>query len=88
MIQVIFKIILDILEFNITNESKYIVIASDGVWEFLDNTKVMNLVNPYYARNDPEGACYALIRESTSFWEAEDCVVDDITVIIIFLNYK
>ena len=36
-------------------------------------------------KNDPEGACKALIKESTKWWEDEDVVVDDITVIAIFL---
>ena len=58
----------EILEFDINEETKYIVIASDGVWEFLDNYRVMNIVNPYYFKNDPEGACQALIKESTDWW--------------------
>jgi hypothetical protein len=43
-------------------------VASDGVWEFLDNSRVMNIVNPFYAKNDPEGACNAIIQESTNWW--------------------
>lgn len=59
----------EILEFEINEESKYIVIASDGVWEFLDNSRVMALVNPFYNKNDPEGACNALVKESIDWWE-------------------
>jgi len=56
------------LEFEIGDDSKYIVIASDGIWEFLDNNRVMNLVNPFYYKNDPEGACHALAKEATEWW--------------------
>jgi hypothetical protein len=28
------------------------VIASDGLWEFIDNKKVMDLVIPAFIRND------------------------------------
>lgn len=39
---------------------------------------------PFYNKNDPDGACHALIDESTKWWLNEDVVVDDITVIAIF----
>lgn len=31
----------EIKEFEITEDDKFIVIASDGVWEFLSNTQVL-----------------------------------------------
>lgn len=31
----------EILIFNMTDEDKFIVLASDGVWEFLDNRQVL-----------------------------------------------
>ena len=39
---------------------------------------------PYYKKNDPEGAYKLLISESTKWWNEEDIVVDDITVICLF----
>ena len=39
---------------------------------------------PFYHKNDPDGACEKLVRESTNAWKLEDEVVDDITVIIVF----
>ena len=73
------------MEFDITEDCKYIIIASDGVWEFIDNRRAMNIVHPYFIRNDPEGACYVLTKEAIEEWEKEDSVIDDITAIIIFL---
>lgn len=66
------------------DETKFIVLASDGVWEFLDSNKVMNMVQPYYEKNDPDNACKLLIKESTTWWENEDVVIDDITCIVVF----
>ena len=57
------------MEFEINEESKYIVIASDGIWEFLDNHAVMTILNPFYIKNDPDGACKALIKEAILCWE-------------------
>ena len=42
------------------------------------------MVIPYYKKNDPEGACDKLVKESVMAWKREDEVVDDITIIIIF----
>lgn len=57
------------MEFDLNDDAKYIVIASDGVWEFLDNNRVTSIVNPFYFKNDPEGACQAIVKESTEWWE-------------------
>ncbi len=57
------------MEFEIGDDSKYIVIASDGIWEFIDNNRVMSLVNPFYYKNDPEGACHVLVKEATDWWD-------------------
>ena len=74
----------EVREEKLDNKTKFIVICSDGVWEFLDNKAVKDLVMPFYEKNDPEGACKKLIDESTKWWNDEDVVVDDITVIVIF----
>lgn len=57
------------MEYEITDEAKYIVIASDGIWEFIDNRRVMTIVYPYYLRNDPEGGCFSLTKEAVEEWE-------------------
>ena len=72
------------IEEKIEQDCKFIVVASDGVWEFLDNKRVGEIVMPYYKNDDPDGACKAIIKESTEWWNKEDIVVDDITVIIVF----
>ena len=72
------------LEETIDKDTKFIVVASDGVWEFLDNYTVKDIVMPYYEKNDPNGACKELIKKSTEWWNKEDIVVDDITVVVVF----
>ena len=72
------------IEEKIDKDTKFIVVASDGVWEFLDNDTVKNMVMPFYEKKDPIGACKELIKKSTEFWNQEDIVVDDITCIVVF----
>ena len=72
------------VEEKVDKDTKFIVVASDGVWEFLDNNTVKDMVMPFYEKNDPNGACKELIKKSTEFWNQEDVVVDDITAIVVF----
>ena len=38
----------EVFDFKLEPEDKFIVIASDGVWEFLSNEDVMKIVLPFY----------------------------------------
>lgn len=48
---------LEIMEYYVLDSDKILVLASDGVWEFLSNKEVIELIAPYYERNSPSGAC-------------------------------
>jgi len=58
----------EIIELRINPSYEFMIIASDGVWEFLDNEAACKLVQPYFYKNDPEGACTKLIDESARLW--------------------
>ena len=74
----------EIIEYDLNEKSKYMVICSDGVWEFLSNKNVMEIGNNYYLRNDINGFTQKLIKVSEEWWEEYDVVVDDITVVAVF----
>ena len=64
------------------------IIASDGVTEFLENIEIIQFINPFYEINDIEGACDLLMKESLHKWKIEeDENVDDITFILIFFYH-
>ena len=44
----------EIIEFEKTENDKFIVLASDGVWEYLSNEEVMRIVIPYYDKKNPD----------------------------------
>jgi len=75
-------------EYTFSKEDKVVVIASDGVWEFLENIDVAKIVYPYYLQKNAEGAAENLVRASFKRWRKEESVVDDITCIVIFLDVK
>lgn len=41
----------EILDFKLTGNDKFLVIGSDGIWEFLSNEEVANAVMPFYLEN-------------------------------------
>ena len=44
----------EIIRYDLSPEDKFIVIASDGVFEFLTNEEVGSIVWPYFLSNSPE----------------------------------
>ena len=73
-----------IIEYTVTSKTKYILMCSDGIWEFINNEEAMKIANKYYLRDDAKNLCRDLTDISTSRWLKEDIVVDDITVVAVF----
>jgi serine/threonine protein phosphatase PrpC len=76
----------EIVHKQLEKEDKFIIVASDGIWEFISNTEAVEIVVPYWVKNDPEGAVDHLINLATEKWKKEDEVIDDITCLIAFLS--
>ena len=74
-------------EYILNKDVKYIIMGSDGIWEFLSNEQVMNIGNKYYINNDPDNFCKQLIKKSTELWENNSRNIDDITLIVIFYTF-
>ena len=60
-----------------------IVLASDGVFEFLTNQSVIDICAKF---DDPFEACKAVIAESYELWLQYELRTDDITMICIFVD--
>ena len=74
----------EIIEYNINDKTKYMIIGSDGIWEFMDNEEVMEIANEYYLDNDVKGLCKCLYETSVDYWNEADYYLDDITAIAVF----
>lgn len=62
-----------------------IVLASDGVFEFLTNQSVIDICAKF---KDPLSACRAVVAESYELWLQYELRTDDITMICIFIDSK
>lgn len=68
---------------TLTDLDRYIVLASDGVFEFMTSQAVMDVVAE---AKDPLEACRAVVAEAYRLWLQWEVRTDDITVICIALH--
>ena len=76
----------EIFDYNFIHEDKFLLLGSDGIWEFISSEECVNIVKDYYLKGDIDGALSYLYKESSKRWIMEEEVIDDITLIIVFLN--
>ena len=74
----------EIIEYNVNHSSKYMVICSDGVWEFLSNEQVRDLGNKFFNKGELGNFCSQLVKEAVHAWETRDIIRDDITVVCVY----
>jgi len=70
----------EIWEREIEADDKFIVLASDGVWEFMSSLEVVQTI----AKSKPDDAAKNLVEESTKRWKKEEEVIDDITAVVCY----
>ena len=76
----------EIKEFNFDVDDKFFIIASDGIWEFINSEECIDMIYPFYLKNDLKGCCECLYKEAKKRWIDEEEVIDDITIILVFLE--
>ena len=75
----------EIIEYEINLNTKYFVVCSDGVWEFLTNENVRDIGNKYYYNNnDVVGFCNELVNIAVNVWGEREKARDDITAVAVF----
>ncbi|KAK6913847.1 PPM-type phosphatase-like domain [Dillenia turbinata] len=73
----------EVLTVQLTPSHLFLVVASDGVFEFLSSQTVVNMVARY---KDPRDACAAIAAESYKLWLEHENRTDDITIIIVHIK--
>jgi serine/threonine protein phosphatase PrpC len=73
-------------EYKIKEEDKAIIIASDGLWEYMSNEDVTKIVKNLIGQKDPNIIVNELYRESIIKWRLKDQGIDDITIICILFK--
>jgi serine/threonine protein phosphatase PrpC len=71
-----------------TNEDKIVLLASDGIFEFLSNETILKSLVPYYESKQIQQASDNLMTMATKSWTKNSSIIDDITFILIFISYN
>mmetsp|Transcript_22187 Transcript_22187/g.33868 ORF Transcript_22187/g.33868 Transcript_22187/m.33868 type:complete len:112 (-) Transcript_22187:1305-1640(-) len=68
---------------------EFIIIATDGVWEFIESQTAVDVVAEHLAKGKGASeACQALIEAAAAKWhEEEGDYRDDITAVVVRLNH-
>ena len=69
--------------YELSARDKCVVLASDGVWEFMTNQAVVDMLLQF---DDPLDGCRAVVAESYRLWLLYDTRTDDITIICAFVE--
>ena len=83
-----FSTIPDIKEYDIYEKKpKIIILATDGIWQFLSNEQVKNIILPYYEEDNIIGGIQKLVTSARRMWETMNPkFIADITVILLFFK--
>lgn len=75
-----------VTEYELDAEDEFMILASDGVWEFLDSADAVAIVGANLDRGATK-ACQALIEAAAAKWHEEEGEYrDDITAIVVRLQ--
>ena len=82
----------EVLKKVLDRDDRFIVVASDGLWEFVTSAEAINIVAQ--SLDSPSGwgdldvAAAKLLAEAEVRWALEDEVCDDITIIVIGIDFQ
>lgn len=74
----------ELLSKELTREHAFIVIASDGIFEFITNQGAADIVGQY---DDPLEGARAIVAEAYRLWLQYEVRTDDITIIVLQLAW-
>ena len=73
----------EIIEKDINKQSKYIIMGSDGVFEYLSNNDIVDITKKYLNNDNLQRACSIVVEKATQLFKEKESRVDDITINII-----
>ena len=79
----------EVSHMQLNDDDSFLVVASDGIWEFLTNDEVVRLVGKMRGeRAKPRDTAKVLVQEAVRRWRQRERVVDDITAVVVYFNFN
>ena len=77
----------EIKEFNLDDvDPLAIIVASDGVWEFMSNDEVKNILLNYAYTKDANICAKNIVEKARQVWQGTGYAIDDITCVVAFFG--
>eukprot|EP00177_Eucheuma_denticulatum_P003738 GFKZ01006768.1.p1 GENE.GFKZ01006768.1~~GFKZ01006768.1.p1 ORF type:complete len:537 (-),score=81.87 GFKZ01006768.1:493-2103(-) len=76
----------EVCSMELSADDRFIVMASDGVFEFMPSEEVVDIVGRWRDRGSAQEAAEELVKLATERWIDDDSVIDDISCIVVFMN--
>jgi serine/threonine protein phosphatase PrpC len=78
-----------IRQYEITKEDKFLLLASDGLWDAMSNRDCLEIISEFYSENLTQYTinrlCDSLLEKALQRWEyLNPRSIDDITFILVF----
>ena len=71
---------------KIDNNSKYLVIGSDGLWDVIKPYDIIRMARPFFNKGDIKGITQTLMKKAVNQWTKNQEERDDITIIVAFIG--
>ncbi|OMJ77981.1 hypothetical protein SteCoe_22302 [Stentor coeruleus] len=78
----------EIIDLRLLSTDKFIIIASDGVWDYINSLESVQIVSKAWKKGKSELCCETLLDEAVKRWRNNTESIDDITILVIFLRAK
>lgn len=78
-----------VMQYRLSEADRLLVIATDGVWDMLDNSEVVDIAARASGdcKGDPAYASAQVCQTARRAWEFKETRVDDITCLLVFLQH-
>ena len=77
----------EVKRYEYTGGEKFIVIATDSIWQYIDSDECVEIIKEFYEKNlDAIGALNSLVTEAIKRWKKEENKIEDITAVVIFFE--
>ena len=75
-----------VVRFDLDEDSSFVVLGSDGLWDFLRKSEVVNIVDRFSRSNDAESATKALYERAEHMWRVNSRRHrDDISIVVAYI---
>ena len=74
----------EIKEYTILDNTKYIIMGSDGIWDVYGKNELVEERKKYYLNSNCENMCENIVNKARELWIKNEKATDDISMIALF----